>query len=181
MADERKRPAKTETLTIRLDPKTRFILDFLSRYHGQTITTVIERAVTKAASEIDVAPNHLPRVGWQDLWDTSEAVRSIAVAQQPELFPTFEEERRVAFIREHWEFFYTNSNNDTVRRYSADVLWPRIDEFIQLHETERATDYWAAGRAMSLALHRAGLTPPTWPRATSKPAPPPELDEEIPF
>jgi hypothetical protein len=46
--------AKTETLSLRLDPKTKFMLDFLARVQGQSITTVVERAVAKVAADVGV-------------------------------------------------------------------------------------------------------------------------------
>lgn len=198
MVEDRKRPAKTETLTIRLDPKVRFIMDFLARYHGQTITAAIERSVTKAASEIDVSEDEFGRTGWMDLWDTSEGVRALRVARQPKLFPSYEEERRASFAREHAAFFYVDYAKDIVKRGSIDVLWPRIDEFVEMHDENRHRDYWAAGKAMAEALKKAGLVAPSWP-----PPPPPakttvpavelrvpkkpredfsaDLDDEIPF
>jgi len=182
MAADRRRPPKTESLTIRLDPKTRFILEFLARWNGQTITTVVERAVVKAASEIDAGDDFDRRIGWQELWDVSEGVRSLQMYELPRLFPTFEEERRLAFAREHWPFFWTDAGQKTFRRYSVDVLWPRIDEFIEIHEAQRAADYWAAGKAMADALRRASLAPPDWPiKPKVREDFSANLDDEIPF
>lgn len=49
-----KKAGKSESLTIRLDPKMRFALEFVARLNGQTITKVIERAVTDAADRTKV-------------------------------------------------------------------------------------------------------------------------------
>lgn len=189
MAREPK-PRKSETLTIRLDPKTRFILEYLSRLKGQSITTVVERAIMKAADQ-ETLPNYKTSIpdGWQDFWDVSEGVRALKISKRSEFFPTYEEERRLAFCREHWPFFRSANDPDRYLNYYIDVLWPRIDEFVQMHDDYKATDYFAAGRAMQEALKAAKLKAPEWPIPEKKIEPPkkpsgyqkPDDDSEIPF
>ncbi|WP_157783880.1 hypothetical protein [Sinorhizobium fredii] len=185
MARSSARAGKTEMLTIRLDPKTRFLLEYVARRNGQTITTVVERAILTAASSNPIpAPGEYdPDITWQDIWDVSEGVRKLRMARIPELFPTYEEEHRLAFAREHWPFFYTGRDSEKLITPYVDVLWPRIDEFLQMHEDGRAKDYFAAGTAMQQALREANLKAPEWPVA-EKPKPPkstPLDDSEIPF
>jgi hypothetical protein len=165
MAKEATRGGKTETLTIRLDPKTRFILEYLSRLKGQTITTVVERAIVGAASQEMV---HDPRYpdqpdSWQRFWDVSDGCRALRMAERSDFFPTYEEERRLAFAKEHWPFFFQNEKRDSFINHFVEVLWPRIDEFLQLHDDEKANDYFAAGKAMQEALRKAKLQAPDWP------------------
>ena len=89
------RGGKTETLTIRLDPKTRFILEFVSRVKGQQLTTVIERAISEAADKVtvpDFARNHTKEdgsyfFGWRDVWRVNEGERALLMAGHRELFP----------------------------------------------------------------------------------------------
>src|SRR5690554_1708912 len=99
---------KSESLTIRLDPKTRFILEYLSRLKGQSITTVVERAITSAA---DREPIQLPNpfdedipaeFGWQHFWHVSEGIRALRIAETRQFYPEYEEEKRLAFCKEHW-------------------------------------------------------------------------------
>lgn len=184
---------KSETLTIRLDPKTRFILEYLSRLKGQSITTVVERAIVKAADE-ETVPDYGTGIpdGWKYFWDVSEGVRSLKMSSRTEFFPTYEEERRLAFCKEHWPFFWASQERVRFFNYYVDVLWPRIDEFVQIHEDQRANDYFAAGKAMQEALKAAKLKAPDWP---VKPTPPKkndfgqgenkgfsrDLDDDIPF
>ncbi|ANM10376.1 MULTISPECIES: hypothetical protein [unclassified Rhizobium] len=182
---------KSEALTIRLDPKTRFILDYMARYKGQTITTVVERAILAAAANTvitrsDGYDDH--EITWQNLWDVSEGVRALEVSKVAELIPTFEEERRLAFVRTHWPFFFTGESKRTYLNHYVDVLWPRIDEFIQLHEDMKHEDYFAAGKAMAEALKNAKLQAPKWPveRSTATPEKSAgnfsrDPDDDIPF
>ncbi|RWN91711.1 hypothetical protein [Mesorhizobium sp.] len=185
MAKEAKRGGKTETLTIRLDPKTRFILEYLSRLKGQNITTVVERAIMTAASHETVRDPKFPEEpdSWQRFWDVSDGCRALRMAERPEFSPTYEEERRLAFAKEHWPFFYASQQKETFLTFYVDVLWPRIDEFIQIHDDQKADDYFAAGKAMQGALRAAKLSAPEWPiHAKPKPSGPPrDLDDEIPF
>ncbi|MBX3572444.1 MAG: hypothetical protein KF694_08850 [Mesorhizobium sp.] len=178
---------KSETLTIRLDPKTRFILEYLSRLKGQSITTVVERAIIKAADQetLESWSNNTPD-GWQDFWDVSEGVRSLKIAMRSEFFPSYDEEKRLAFCKEHWPFFWSSETRKNFLNHYVDVLWPRIDEFVQIHEDQKASDYFAAGNAMRAALSNAKLKAPDWPVApkkteTSGKGYSRDLDDEIPF
>jgi hypothetical protein len=177
--------SKSETLTIRLDPKTRFILEYLSRLKGQTITTVVERAIVTAASAETVDDPESGYQNWQAFWDVSDGARAINLARRSEFFPTFEEERRVAFCEEHWPFFFQRPDLRAFRYPYLNVLWPRIDEFIEIHErTKAGGEYWAAGKEMQRALGEARIAPPDWP--AKKPEARPsgrsrDLDDEIPF
>ncbi|AZO63026.1 MULTISPECIES: hypothetical protein [unclassified Mesorhizobium] len=183
MAEDAKRGGKTGTLTIRLDPKTRFILEYLSRLKGQSITTVVERAIVAAASQETVADPRYPDQpdSWQQFWDVSDGCRALRMAERPEFFPTYEEDRRLAFAKEHWPFFWASHDRSRFLNYYVDVLWSRIDEFIQIHDDSKQADYFAAGKAMQEALRNAKLAAPEWPIPTKPKPKPSELDDEIPF
>ncbi|MCF6118517.1 MAG: hypothetical protein EOS26_03290 [Mesorhizobium sp.] len=184
MAHAPKKTAKTESLAIRLDPKTRFILDFVSRAKGQTITTVVERAIYEAAAQVRASDGEND-YSWQDVWNEAEGARALRAATIRDLFPTYEEERRLNFARRHWPFFYTNDRLHAVQTLYVEVLWPRIDEFIQLGDDKLQEDAWAAGTAMQEALRAAKIQPPEWPpkpKSNDFGRPPKqELDDEIPF
>jgi hypothetical protein len=101
-------------------------------------------------------------------------MRALAIAQEAELHPTYEEEKRLAFCRTHWPFFFSSPSSaaDPKPGY-IEVLWPRIDEFVELFDQTKDSDYFAAGKAMQAALKRANVAGPDWPKASK--------DEEIPF
>ena len=141
-----------------------------------------------ASQETVPDPNHPDPDGWQHFWDVSDGVRALKMAARPEFYPNYKEERRLAFAREHWPFFYHNSDMTRYINYYIDVLWPRIDEFVQMHEDQKANDWFAAGRAMQVALRKAKLKAPEWPiPQPQKSEPKPQsgfsrdLDDEIPF
>ncbi|MBX3543755.1 hypothetical protein [Chelatococcus sp.] len=158
-----KRPAKSETLTIRLDPKTRFMLEFISRVKGQTITTVVERALVEAASTATIETG-FGHTDWKAFWDVSEGVRQLRLASTDEVFPTYEEERRFAFARTHEVFFWDiEGKTKTFNRFNIEVLWPNIDEYISIWDSTKTSDHWAAGRRMKSDLEDAKIEPPRWP------------------
>ncbi|CAI2936067.1 conserved protein of unknown function [Aminobacter niigataensis] len=187
MARSTTKASKSESLTIRLDPKTRFILEYLSRLKGQTITTVVERAIVNAASAESVQDYEMGgHLNWHSFWDVSEGARAVNLARRNEFFPTFEEERRVSFCEEHWPFFFLNQSKKAFRYPFLNVLWSRIDEFIGIHEeTKAGGEYWAAGKAMQKALRDARIEPPEWPvkknNEKSESVSSRNLDDEIPF
>jgi len=186
MAKKTSALAKSETLSIRLDPKTRFILDYLARLRGQTITTVIERAVYAAADGAKIEDDRYygGELGWTDFWDVSEGVRALKMASHRDFLPTYEEEKRLAFAREHWPFFYASQSCRILINHYVDLLWPRIDELVQLHDDSKAngTDVNAAAKLMTSIIKGAGLEPPQWPPAPKKEvSASQDLDAEIPF
>lgn len=166
MAKETAKTGKTETLTIRLDPKTRFVLEYLSRLKGQTITTVVERAIVAAAAQETLPDREYGgTLTWDDFWDVSDGVRAINLAKRREFFPTFEEERRLEFAKTHWPFFFATKSKTIPLNHYIDILWPRIDEYIQLHEDNKANggDWFGAGKVMQEALRKSNLRAPDWP------------------
>lgn len=170
--------AKTETITLRLDPKTKFMLEFMSRVQGRTITAIVEHAVRDAANSSGVQDSYGDTKTWAAFWDASEGVRTLNLIADPSYPTNFEEDELLAFAQAHWEFFYTTASMDRPRRAYLDVLWPRVEEFLSIWQAQRHEDYWAAGKAMAAALSSAKLQGPDWPRGSKKEV---DLNDDIPF
>lgn len=191
MSSEPKRSGKTEVLSMRLDPKTRFLVDVVAKVRGQSISTVVERAILEVADSLQIGNNQ----NWRHYWSISEGVRALNMAAEPNLYPNYEEESRLEFAKRHWQFFYNNEKCTNPRTAYIDVLWPMIDNFLDLWERTKAREHFAAGKAMQKALRDADIQPPEWPpQAPPKAAVPPkatgpswdapkggDLDDEIPF
>lgn len=183
--------AKTETLSLRLDPKTKFMLDFLARVQGQSITTVVERAVHKVASGVSVAPLDEDEKTWASFWDASEGVRTLKLIADANYPTNYEEDELLSFAKIHWPFFYQSDRAITPRQSYVDLLWPKIDTYLDLWKNGRQTNYWAAGEAMRADLTAARIVAPDWPVVTKPQAPAArstpredfsaDLDDEIPF
>jgi hypothetical protein len=174
-----------------MDPKTRFVVEFLARIRGQSISTVVERAIQEAADNTtikidDQFSNNSYYNTWKDYWHVSEGVRFLMVASGKNLYATFDEEYKVSFTKTHWPFFYLSQKCDQYKEWSIEVLWPQIDEFVDLWTRTKTTDYFAAGKAMQEAIGQAGLKAPDWPiklveAPASKKTPVNDLDDDIPF
>ncbi|WP_143748696.1 hypothetical protein [Mesorhizobium sophorae] len=182
------RRAKTETLSLRLDPKTRFILELLSKIKGQNITVVVERAIRDVAGNtaITVETNDFgaetSRTTWVDYWDPDDGVRQLKLLAVAEYPTNFEEDELRSFTLTHWMFFYHDEKGTRIRRPYVEILWPKIEEYMTRWKEKKSEDYWAAGEAMQKALSAARVQPPEWPyKAKSKPKEARELDDEIPF
>lgn len=185
MAADRPR-AKTENLSLRLDPKTKFMIDFMARLRSQSVTSVVEQSIREAASNISIeeySDRGRTESKWTDFWDPSEGVRFLKLLSVNGYPSTFEEDELRQFTLDHWQFFYTSRTNHTPRRGYVDIIWPNITDFISMWKKTKSSDYWAAGKAMCDALKGAGVKPPTWPLNESNKAPSiaDELDDDLPF
>jgi hypothetical protein len=198
MASEPKRAGKTEVLSMRMDPKTRFMVDILAKYRGQSISTVVERAILEAADNATIHSNGKEKT-WRDFWHVSEGVRALNIAAEQSLYPTFEDEYRLSFTRTHWPFFYYTASCALPRPAYVEILWPRMEEFLDTWEKTQSKDWFATGKLMRQAITDAGVAAPEWPipreppKTAAVPAKSPvggpswdapkggDLDDEIPF
>jgi hypothetical protein len=183
---------KKDTLSLRLDPKTRFIVEFASRVKGQTITAFIESAIREhgKTAQIDGGFEKEDSKTWTDYWDVSDGVRTLSLISD-QFFPTnFEEDEIRQFTLDHWEFFYTSREGSRIRRGYVDIIWPDLNDYLSLWRSKKGNDYWAAGREMAKKLSAADVKAPVWPRSPAeepKKAPSTlggfsrDLDDEIPF
>jgi hypothetical protein len=165
MPQKKDRGAKTETLSLRMDPKTKFILEFVARINGQTLTTVVERAIRSSCDAVRVGESESD-VGfnWKHFWDPDEGVRTLSLLAYKKYPSTYDEDELLRFTIEHWEFFYRYSNAMDPRHDYVQILWPKIEEYRRTWIKHRESDYWVAGKAMAADLSAAKITPPAWPR-----------------
>jgi hypothetical protein len=191
MRDAPKRQGKSETLTIRLDPKMRFALEFVARLRGQSITTVVERAIKREADQATLSEGQDDDPAtWINYWNIIEGIRALNLAGDQRTFPSFDEEEKLAFVKYHWPFFYTNKLLKDFNLETIDILWPRIDEFLVHWRQHKAQDRLATGKLMQTVLRDAkGQFIPKWPQDSAPAVKTPsweapkggDLDNEIPF
>jgi hypothetical protein len=165
MLAKKDRGAKTESLSLRLDPKTRFILEFASRINGQTITTLVERAIRASCDKVRLSSD-FGREGpnWQDFWDPDEGVRTLMLLTSSDYPSSFDEDELKVFTEAHKVFFYLPGEGaPTPNRSFVKVLWPKIDEYRGIWRDQLDKDYWAAGNTMVADLSSAKIKPPVWP------------------
>ena len=122
MPGEKHRGAKTLTLSLRLDPKTKFILDFVARIKGQSITTVVERAIKETADGLGIGPkwdsdgNEAYQPTWSEFWDPDEGIRTLKLLDNSGYPTSFDEDELKAFTLAHWPFFYLDHRGNETRR-----------------------------------------------------------------
>jgi len=189
----RSRAPKSETLTLRIDPKSKFIVEFLALAVDRNITTVVERAVKSLADRTRVCMVY-NREGelsdwktWEDFWHVSEGIRTIRTIRESELRRGYEDDELLDFVKFHIEFFSEYNDLDNLDQIRVDIIWPYVDQCLA-NWGDRAKDGpWKAGHLMSQLLSKADVPPPEWPRSSTSPpqpikqVPSGDLDDEIPF
>ncbi|MBV4544684.1 hypothetical protein [Pseudomonas triticicola] len=91
---------KTETLTLRLDPKVKMMIELISRIRRQSITGVVEAAIEGIAFDLD-APyfddgethNYSLGVIFSEIWSTDESELFINTCFRLPSLLTYEEQR----------------------------------------------------------------------------------------
>jgi hypothetical protein len=185
--NDTKRGARTESLSLRIDPKTKFILDFMVRVTGFRITDLIERAIKDYADKTTVGENDFgPTKNWLYYWHPEDGTRTINMIFDKDLRTNFDEDELAEFVDQHEEFFFSGSGSARKPLTSfVQVLWPSIDEFVKHWREHKATSRWATGDLMLKAIKDAGMRGPDWPRGTKKSpkpqSPKRDLDDDIPF
>jgi len=159
----------------------RFALEFVARLNGQTITKVIERAVTEAAdrTKVDDGNNHYDSPNWRAYWDVNEGIRAINLAVDENTHPTFEEEEMLDFVRSHWVFFSNDAGLKRLRRDNIEIIWPNMSDLLDTWRmTKSTTERGAATKLLRRILQGAGMEERAWtpPNKSAD-----DLDSEIPF
>jgi len=187
MVVEKSNRAKTLTLSLRLDPKTRFMLEFMAKLKRQSITTIVEEAIRRAGSDTQVETFDKESKTWRDYWDISDGIRAINMLADSDLPSSFEDDEIRAFVRWHIEFFSDTNKLEDPDRINVEVLWPNIESYVQIWQDTKRSDPWAAGKKMADDLTSANLRSPNWPRSEKSPPKPikssfaRDLDDEVPF
>lgn len=104
---------KTETLTLRLDPKIKTMIDLIARIRRQSVTGVVEAAIEDLAFDLD-APyfddgemhNYSLGVVFSDIWSSDESERFINMCYRLPTLLTFEEQRIWETIKASTAFHY---------------------------------------------------------------------------
>jgi len=102
--------SRTETVTVRLDPKLRYLTELAARKHSRTVSSYIEWRLKASLDSEDVRPVNTPShvaapetIGSEAeyLWDVDEADRFAKLALRYPHLMTHEEQVRWKLIREN--------------------------------------------------------------------------------
>jgi hypothetical protein len=116
---------KTETLTLRLDPKVKLMIELISRIRRQSITGVVEAAIEEIAFDLD-APSvsggeaHPMSLlsAVSEIWSTDESERFIQLCHYLPSLITYEEQRLWETIKAS-KFFLTPGTGDNAQYWEV--------------------------------------------------------------
>jgi hypothetical protein len=176
---------KSEVVTVRLDPKLKYLAELAARKHRRPLSSYIEWAVEQSLSRVwldepfngegtsvaDAERN-------QHLWDLDEPDRVVRLAiNYPDLL-THDEQLVWKLVRENGVIWKGRNAGAppawTWEIKEGSVIWERLRE------------YWSVFKAVANGT-QASTALPRWQRAPRSPAKPEagastsDLDDEIPF
>ena len=104
--------ARSETVTIRLDPQMRYLAEIAGRVHRRTMSSYIEWAIIESFSNIQLpgATQSLAELA-SALWDVDEPDRFVILAHRFPQLLTHDEQKRWKLIRENgalWRGMYSS-------------------------------------------------------------------------
>lgn len=172
--------SRSETVTVRLDPKLRYLAELAARLHRRTLSSYIEWSIKEALDSevLRQSGDWTLSIGdeAENLWDVDEADRFARLALRYPHLLSHEEQVRWKLIRENgylWKGSYAGRQKEWTWTVDEDsFIYPRLRE------------YWAAFcRAADTGEGKDQL--PTWKK--TEPVLPKasggfdDIDDEIPF
>lgn len=166
MAGEKKRKgggaklARTETVTVRLDEKLRYLAELAARKQRRTLSSFIEwavqdsleRVMLRAATSGDAARTVASEAA--HLWDVDEAARFVKLATHyPELL-TYEEQLQLNLLISQFVWDYRRDAETSARD-------PAVNSSDLRDRIEMVRSIWQNIRAMSPQELLQGELPPT--------------------
>lgn len=145
---------KTETLTLRLDPKVKMMIELISRIRRQSITGVVEAAIEEIAFDLD-APyfddekmhNHSLGAIFSEVWSADESERFINMCYRLPSLLTYEEQRiweTIKSSRCFWESRITTLPTDweveglgRIDRSNLRLWWADLLEHVEENKESR--------------------------------------------
>jgi len=176
--------SRSETVTVRLDPKLRYLAELAARRQRRTVSSFIEWAIEDSLKHLSLDLNGGAKLADEAgmLWDVDDADRFAKLAlRHPDLL-THEEQVLWKLVKENGFLWRGNYNN-----VDREWAWTVREESLLF---DRLREHWPAfcSVAEGSAPHSAL---PTWIRTEPKPPSPPtaspkasafdDMDDDIPF
>lgn len=166
--DATQRAGKSEIVTIRLEPKLRYLAEIAARKHRRSLSSYVEWAIDQSLQSIvledsDPDDSSSRPVSIADvaarLWDVDEPDRFVRLAlRYPDLL-THEEQIIWKLVREHgtlWKGYYETK--------SGEWTWEVSEKSIV---SERLREYWDLFRDVAQGKQDKSVLPP-WSKFRSK-------------
>lgn len=141
--------SRSETVTVRLDPKLRYLAEIGARAHRRTLSSFIEEAVAAAITSVELTASNGVQATLQQatdvLWDVTPMDRMIRLAKAFPTLLTFEEQVLWKMVRETLQALYGKDagnfdeprDMETARKY-AWALQTAVLKNFQPSEVARA-------------------------------------------
>lgn len=141
---------------MKLEQEAAFAVELLSNhFHGRPRRRIMEDAVKRLATDLlQYGPN---KRSWSDIWDPVEAVRELRKLTAEGYNSTSVELIAQRFLRAHWWLFYSDHACTSPRYGTADLLYPKLHEYVQRWREAGETDI---SDAIAKDLKAAGVTVP---------------------
>jgi hypothetical protein len=152
--------SRSETVTVRLDPKLRYLAELAARKHRRTLSSFIEWAIEESLTRIRLGGDSdlysTVSAEAELLWDVDEADRFAKLALRHPHMLTHEEQVVWKLVRENGFLWKGNYNDDesgewTWSEQETDLLFERLREHLSKFKAV------ARGEADKSQL-------PNWPR-----------------
>ena len=178
--------SRSETVTVRLDPKLRYLAELAARRQRRTVSSYIEWAIEDSLKHfsLDLNGNGVLADESEALWDVDESDRFARLAlRHPDLL-THDEQVLWKLVRENgmlWRGSYSNADREW--------MWTVREESLLF---DRLREHWPKFCAVADGSANAKELP-TWQKTKPNggpPAPPPrapaktgfdDMDDDIPF
>lgn len=145
---------KTETLTLRLDPKVKLMIELIARVRRQSITGVVEAAIEEIAFDIDVPfiANEEPgpqtvTTAVSEIWSTDESEKFVNLCFHLPSLITYEEQRIWETIKASRCFFEDATTQITtywdvegmgrIDRQNLRLWWSDLLEHVEANKDSR--------------------------------------------
>lgn len=180
--------SRSETVTVRLDPKLRYLAELAARLHRRTLSSYIEWSIEASLGNNVLSGDHNGasiKDESEYLWDVDEADRFAKLALRYPHLLTHEEQVRWKLIRENGYLWRGNYS-----RHSHEWTWTPDEDSLRYSELRK---HWstfcdvANGDKPASALPTWAKTNPASSSASAPGAKPAaktgvdDMDDEIPF
>lgn len=106
--------SRTETVTVRLDPKLRYLAELAARKQRRTLSSFIEWAIEESLKQIDVDGSRSIADLANALWDVDAADRFAKLALRNETLLSHDEQVMWKLVKDNPLFWWKNRNDENL-------------------------------------------------------------------
>lgn len=163
--------SRTETVTVRLDPRLRYLADLAARKQRRSLSSYIEWVIEESLKKTYLASEHEQAESLAEqapaLWDVDDADRFVKLALRHPQLLTHEEQVR-------WKLISENGYLWRGRYDCGEWTWRLTEDSLS---RDRLREHWEAFcQVAETGVGRDRL--PTWPKSKVSP---PDFDDSITF